>query len=418
MVELAAKGYAYDLISDAQVAQAGFENPDNITGHFVPGSIAVHSSSASSDRGNYQALLVPSTDHMQLATLQHLLSLASSGATVLFKDSLPADVPGFGALEERRAKFKSELATLKWSEFNNAGLRTARLGEGRLIMGTDLHELLAAAKITRESLSDTGLKFARRRTGDGYAYFLANLTGQGVDGWARLERSAQSAVQMNPRSGETGVAKMRQRDGATEVYLQLAPGETFFIKTFSKRDAPGSPVYYSHRGSPTPLASEWRVTALKGGPELPPAFATKELTSWTTQGGEWERFAGTARYETELTLPDGVKADDWLLDLGDVRETARIFVNGVETDLIWSLPARTKIGRFLKPGKNTLALEVTNLAANRIRDLDRRKVEWKKFHEINFVNIFYKPFDAANWPLQPSGLLGPVQLVPLTFFQP
>ena len=28
--------------------------------------------------------------------------------------------------------------------------------------------------------------------------------------------------------------------------------------------------------------------------------------------------------------------------------------------------------------------------------------------EINFVNINYKPFDAANWPLTPSGLLGPV----------
>jgi hypothetical protein len=41
-------------------------------------------------------------------------------------------------------------------------------------------------------------------------------------------------------------------------------------------------------------------------------------------------------------------------------------------------------------------------------------VSWKNFHEINFVNVHYKPFDAADWPLQPSGLLGPVRLVPLT----
>jgi hypothetical protein len=33
--------------------------------------------------------------------------------------------------------------------------------------------------------------------------------------------------------------------------------------------------------------------------------------------------------------------------------------------------------------------------------------------EINFVNINYKPFDAAAWPLTPSGLLGPVTLTPL-----
>jgi hypothetical protein len=151
---------------------------------------------------------------------------------------------------------------------------------------------------------------------------------------------------------------------------------------------------------------------------MPPAFIQHGFGSWTGQGGEWERFAGTARYEFEFSLPAGVKADDWRLELGDVRETARVFVNGKQADLLWSLPIRTNIGAFLQPGKNTLALEVTNLAANRIRDLDRRKVEWKKFHEINFVNIFYQPFDATNWPLQPSGLLGPVQLVPLQTFTP
>ncbi|MBM3843222.1 MAG: hypothetical protein FJ397_08180 [Verrucomicrobia bacterium] len=33
--------------------------------------------------------------------------------------------------------------------------------------------------------------------------------------------------------------------------------------------------------------------------------------------------------------------------------------------------------------------------------------------EINLLNINYKPFDAAGWPLPPSGLLGPVTLTPL-----
>jgi hypothetical protein len=62
---------------------------------------------------------------------------------------------------------------------------------------------------------------------------------------------------------------------------------------------------------------------------------------------------------------------------------------------------------------NMLTIEVTNLAANRIADLDRRGVNWKAFHEINFVNRDYKPFDASKWPLRDSGLIGPVQLVPL-----
>jgi hypothetical protein len=40
-------------------------------------------------------------------------------------------------------------------------------------------------------------------------------------------------------------------------------------------------------------------------------------------------------------------------------------------------------------------------------------VDWKIMREINFVNINYKPFDASQWAIMPSGLLGPVTLTPL-----
>ena len=62
---------------------------------------------------------------------------------------------------------------------------------------------------------------------------------------------------------------------------------------------------------------------------------------------------------------------------------------------------------------NRLTIEVTNVAANRIRDLDRRKVKWKIFKDINFVDINYRPFDASKWPVRKAGLLGPVTLTPL-----
>jgi hypothetical protein len=72
-----------------------------------------------------------------------------------------------------------------------------------------------------------------------------------------------------------------------------------------------------------------------------------------------------------------------------------------------------RVGEFLKPGRNVLELDVTNLAANRIRHMDQQKAPWKIMREINFVNINYRPFDASGWALTPSGLLGPVTLTPL-----
>jgi hypothetical protein len=134
-------------------------------------------------------------------------------------------------------------------------------------------------------------------------------------------------------------------------------------------------------------------------------------------GSEAKRFGGTARYRIEFDAPT-TKADDWLLNLGDVRESARVRVNGKDVTTAWSLPFQVRIGEHLKPGRNVLELDVTNLAANRIRDLDQRKVPWKIMREINFVNINYRPFDASAWEVTPSGLLGPITLTPLRAVKP
>ena len=60
---------------------------------------------------------------------------------------------------------------------------------------------------------------------------------------------------------------------------------------------------------------------------------------------------------------------------------------------------------------------VTNLAANRVRDLDRRKVRWKEFYDLNVVGRDYRPLEASQWDLCDSGLLGPVLLKPVHFIR-
>ena len=95
-------------------------------------------------------------------------------------------------------------------------------------------------------------------------------------------------------------------------------------------------------------------------------------------------------------------ADAWQLDLGDVRETARVTLNGKRLATAWSLPFKVRLDG-LKARGNVLEIEVTNLPANRIRDLDVRKVPWKIMREINLVSVKYRPFDAAAWEVEPVG---------------
>jgi hypothetical protein len=224
---------------------------------------------------------------------------------------------------------------------------------------------------------------------------------------------------LDPLTGHSGRAAVRRHEGITEVYFQLAPGESLLLRTdlAGASDAPEW-HYRSAGGAGTELQGPWQVTFVKGGPDLPAALTVPSLKSWTEFGGEEaQRFGGTARYRLEFTAPP-TTADDWLLDLGDVRESARVNLNGREVATAWSLPFRMRVGEFLRPGQNVLEIDVTNLAANRIRDLDRRGVPWKIMRDTNIVRIDYTKFDASQWPLKPSGLLGPVMLVPLRQLTP
>ncbi|MBI4605320.1 MAG: hypothetical protein HY721_25430 [Planctomycetes bacterium] len=93
-----------------------------------------------------------------------------------------------------------------------------------------------------------------------------------------------------------------------------------------------------------------------------------------------------------------------------MRETARVRLNGKDAGAAWSPPFRVRAGALLRQGENLLEVEVSNLMANRIAEMDRRKVPWRRSY---FVDIRYKDFDASRWEPLPSGLLGPVRLAVL-----
>ena len=123
------------------------------------------------------------------------------------------------------------------------------------------------------------------------------------------------------------------------------------------------------------------------------------------QGPAYEAFSGTARYTTVFDAKPG----RYVLDLGKVCESASVRLNGEEQGTLILAPFVLEV-TVTKPTGNILEIEVASLAANRIRDLDRRGVVWQNFYDINFVNLAYKHFDASSWPVAPSGLLGPVTL--------
>jgi hypothetical protein len=388
------RGHGFDFISDRQLSAAIVDHGIDLRGT------------------KYQVILVPPCETMPETTLVRLLSLAEAGATVVFADHLPKDVPGLGKLEERREQFRAQLARLAFAKDPGAPVRIARIGKGKVLLGS-ADAIMDETKVPRETMTDSGILFIRRTAKDGRYYFISNRSGQRFDGWLPLATPAKSCMIMDPMSGRTGAALKRNPESSAEVYVQLDPGESLILRTLtgpesaSDIDAPRW-AYSKAQGQPVALVGKWTLDFLHGGPSLTAPAQLTRLASWTDLGPEAARFAGTARYRIAFDAPQQ-PADGWLLDLGTVAQSARIRLNGSDLGTRFAAPYQV-ILPALKPRGNELEIEVTNVSANRIRDLDQRRVEWRIFNDINFMSIAGRRFDASAWPLTDSGLLGPVTL--------
>lgn len=388
------KGYAFDYISDRLLE-----------------GVTSAAEGLSAGGSLYRVVLVPACTHMPLGTMERLRTLAEDGGTILFERAVPQDVPGLGALEERRA-------ALSGITKGFPGPGEYPVGKGRVLVGEDVEALLKQSGVTRERLADReGLLHIRRRESEGNLYFLVNHGTSDVREYLPLSKSAMEAVMLDPMTEEAGVIPVRNNRGANEVFVDLVPGQSIFIRIFRQRNPEGPPWQYrKDTGEAHLLSGVWHVAFIEGGPVLPNACDVHDLVTWTAfpENPATEAFAGTARYSLEFDLPAAAQVDDWRLDLGNVADSTRVQVNGHMVGALILPPWTVDIpGDLLKPKGNRLDIEVTNLSANRIRDLDRKGVEWRIFNDINFVNIDYEPFDASNWPLRASGLLGPVSLTAL-----
>ncbi len=425
--ELWDRGYAFDYVSDAQLK----------TAKVVDGKIQMPG-------GNYKVIVVPECKYMPLDTFKQLVALAENGATIIIQSIKPFEISGWNHSGEQR----QELAKLNENIFSHDSIEvidsnfpfTVSRGKGRVLltmMPVQIEGAFQISKVKPEKMAASGLSFVRRSFDGGWNYFIVNRGEANFSGRILLARPAKSVVVFDPMTGHACMAKYHQSIfDSTEVHLQLAAGESVILRAFADKKVEGPDWNYwqfqTPDAKPQTLPGPWNVKFIAGGPTLPADFQTAKLASWTTfPDTNTQAFAGTAKYETTFDAPrrdelyesqtgaakSGTRgahpSDNFEINLGDVRQSARVRVNGKDYGTLIMPPFRVVLDN-LKPTGNTLEVEVTSVTANRIRDLDRRGVNWKTFRDINIVDINYKPFDAADWPLTDCGLLGPVTLTPVT----
>lgn len=394
------EGYDVDYISDALLD-----------------SISVANSKILANGGAlYQGIIVPPARFMQPATLERLLELAQNGATLIFVGSVPEDVPGMANLESRRAQLSA--STSKLPKISDHAI-VVSFGKGRIITAPDYSSALAATSVTPEKMrTDNGLTILRRRNEvGGHNYFVALLQDRPLNDWVTLATPAKSVIIFDPLTGKKGLAQTEtSSEGETRVHLQLEPGQSILLKSFPDKVEADNWAYVASKGEPVIIDKGWSISFPKSEPAIEGTYVTDSLTQWTTlPHPDATKNFGTGRYTVNFTLDNPAIANEWLLDLGDVRESADVKVNGTQVGKVWSVPFTIAIGEYLKPGVNTLEIDVTNLQANRIADFERTGVEWRIFKDANIASVTNaKEFSFGDWEILPSGLNSEVKLIPLT----
>ncbi len=398
------KGYAFDYISDRQILNLQTLNKQIVTGGTT-----------------YQTIVLPDCKFMKLETLQKLVDLAKYGATIVVYKNFPRDVPGFGKLDQHREAFKKLFSQLNFIATGSGDIKSAGIGNGRFLTGSDFEQLLSTTAIRKENMVEKGLQFNRRKNADGTEfYFIANRSNKKMEDWVTLQTKINSAALYNPMNGQSGIAELRKNDaGFPEVYLQLNPDESIIIQTSGKTIAGSAYPYIKLKGMAQELTGEWSLQFTEGGPSLPAAAKLSQPKAWTEMEGEaYKTFSGTASYSVHFTKPS-VKSADYLLDLGKVLESAEVYINSKKiATLIGPVYTVTISAKDLKED-NLLEIKVSNSMANRVIDMDKKKILWKKFNNTNFPARFLQNrgtdglFDASKWEPKASGLSGPVTITAL-----
>ena len=361
-------GYDCDFISDRQLLNLGTTND------------AADAAPCLTTEGGtrYRALIVPSDRYMPRAVRHHLDSLAAAGARIVYATTLTA-------------------ATL---------------------------DTLGA---TPEPLRQAGMKVLRRHTDDGRTLrFIANLTADAYEG-----AMTRPATLCDPMTGTIAPAP-ETADGTP--WLQLMPGQSVIAiddtaaatrATATAPQAANAAPQPVQTGAPIIIGNAWTLTFTQGTPDISGTFLMDTLRTWETLSEQAARYMGTATYETTFSLTEAQIAAapmGFRLDLGDVRESARVYVNGDSVATLWAAPFTCDIAAdapaALKPGRNTLRIEVTNLPANRIAAIDRQGIVWRLFEDVNMLgiqngNLGVSVESYAAWDVMPSGLNSNVRLLPL-----
>jgi hypothetical protein len=333
---------------------------------------------------SYTALILPPLRFLSAQALERISSFAAAGGRVLFAGGAPESIVDRsyqdGIPGKKHAFFRDPPANVTLLERFDVGV---------------LDNLPRADVLLSPAAPE--VKYLRRSLQDAEVYFFFNEGNQKIETMASLE-GAGGAELWDAQTGQRAALPSTRADGMVKLPLWLEPYATAVV--ILREGGVQDNIAHPHRlRAISKLDGNWEL-------KLEGKSMTGPLRPWSDLGmsGYW----GEGMYQKSFRYTGPVPEGGLWLDLGEVRYAAHVWLNGRDLGpRAWG-PYRWEVSDAIRPGENTLQVEVANTRANELAGDAARfnEIEKRGWLKNSYVKMYLK-FDQE---MVPSGLIGPVIL--------
>ncbi|WP_200912289.1 glycosyl hydrolase [Pedobacter sp. Leaf216] len=384
---------------------------------------------------SYEIMVLPIYETMTPELLEKISNLIEQGATVI--GNPPLRSPSLTNYPQCDIKLKS-LADKIWGKgklpntlvHRKYGLGTIIWGkpilsaQDKLYPNYELTAIILKSKGVEEDFKNDGnIRYTHRTSAELDIYFVSNATNKAIQENCEFRSTKGTPELWNAINGTTKqLTDFKLSNGKTNVPIKLDPYESAFI-VFSKENKwSASQTIASNEKVLQTLNGQWKINFDEkwGGPK---EIIADDLMDWSKSNLEGVKYySGSATYHQTFEFSVNEKKQIFI-DLGEVKNIARVNLNGEEIGTLWTAPWRLDISDFIKKGKNKLEIEVINLWANRLIGDEQKPYDGIIGNKWPEWLLNGSPRTSGRWsftttrqykadsPLLPSGLIGPVKIV-------
>ncbi|WP_343303536.1 glycosyl hydrolase [Chitinophaga niabensis] len=384
------RGYNFDGCSPGQLYKASVKDKQIV----FPGG------------ATYRVLVLPASETMTIPLLKKIQSLVKEGALVV--GIPPLRTPGLMDYPKADQQLQAIAKETKLLAVPYDSLYPS-------------YDTITQLLDVKEDFSSTGaIRYTHRVTENRDIYFVSNRTDKAIQTTNTFRTTSGAPELWDPLTGTTRILpEFKTENGTTTIPLQFEPYQSFFIVFEKGKIASAGKKNFIQTNIADTLEGAWQVSfdPKWGGPSK---ITFDQLQDWTTRPEEGIKYySGTATYRKQFSLAKNNQR--YYLDLGEVKNLARIRLNGKDLGVLWTAPWRVDITAALQKN-NLLEIEVVNLWPNRLigdaklPDDGVKNGQWpawllegKKRTSGRYTFTTYSPYKPDS-PLLPSGLTGPVTI--------